>query len=76
MTKETIQEINRLANKVRDLQAKLDHSMQALNFYKDQNAKLQTSIGQLESRMHVYRDSMPVLEAPAVDLPHLTKEDY
>lgn len=76
MTKETIQEINRLANKVRDLQAKLDHSMQALNFYKDQNAKLQTSIGQLESRMHIYRDSMPVLEAPQTQLPDLTKEDY
>ena len=74
--KELTAEINRMQNKIKELEAKLNTATENLNFYKDQNAKHQQIIGQLQARLHVFRDSMPVLEAPAVDLPHLTKEDY
>ena len=76
MRKETVQEISRLANKVRELTAKLKTSTEALNFYKDQNAKQQTIIGQLEARLNLMRDFTPILEAPENDLPEPTKEDY
>lgn len=76
MKKETIQEINRLSNKVRELQAKLDQAVHSLNFYKEQNAKHQQIIGQLEAKEQVPYFKPDLNAAPVQELPEITKEDY
>ena len=83
MRKETAQELNHLQNYNAQLKAQLATALENLNFYKDQNAKLQTSIGQLEARLQtletrevVWGQFVPHIEAPEVtDFPPITDVD-
>lgn len=83
MRKETAQELNHLQNYNAQLKAQLATVLDSLNFYKDQNAKLQTSIGQLEARLQtletrevVWGQFVPHIEAPdTADFPPLTDVD-
>lgn len=75
MRKETAQEINRLSNKVQELEAKLKTATENLNFYKNQDAEKQRIIARLEAREERWKNFIPNLEAPAVEMPEPTKED-
>ena len=84
MRKETAQELSHLQNYNAQLKAQLATALDSLNFYKDQNAKLQTTIGRLEAEIKrgearelVWGQFVPHIEAPEVtDFPPITKEDY
>ena len=83
MRKETAQELSHLQNYNAQLKAQLATALDSLNFYKDQNASLQTIIGQLEARLQaletrevVWGQFVPHIEAPEVsELPPLTDVD-
>jgi len=83
MRKETAAELSHLQNYNAQLKAQLAKALENLNFYKDQNASLQTIIGQLEARLQtletrevVWGQFVPHIEAPEVsELPPLTDVD-
>ena len=82
--------IEKLQEDILRLQSALLTQTNALNYFKDlnqklkddiihwkeQNAKLQKALALAESKQQLYKNTMPFMEAPATDLPPLTKEDY